>query len=53
MTQSFEEYLEEKARGTVKCPECKNFICYGEVCDESVVICSSCMKKEYEKNKKL
>lgn len=52
MTQSFDEYIEEKAIGNVKCSDCKKFICYGCVCDDSLLLCIDCMKKDHEKNKK-
>jgi len=52
MTQAFDEYLAEQGRGNIKCTDCKKFICYGEICDNALILCISCMKEDYEKNKK-
>ena len=51
MTQTFEEYLEQEDLGKVICFVCGNLLCYTHH-DAVTLRCVSCMKKDYEENKK-
>lgn len=35
-----------------KCDTCKTFLCYSQISDGELILCRSCMKKDYEENKK-
>lgn len=50
MTQTLEEYLEQINFDKLLCSECKIFLGYFSL-DYNYVLCSDCMKKDYEENK--
>ena len=51
MTQTFEEYVDTNALGKIYCKWCRVLLGYA-VTMHQFMMCSNCMKKDYEENKK-
>lgn len=51
LTQTFEEYIAQIYVHRILCKGCKIFLCYMVSYDE-IILCPTCMKKDYEENKK-
>jgi len=52
LTETFEEYLVTNNVPRVECGTCKIFLGYGEIDDGQYMLCDTCMRKEFEENKK-
>ncbi len=52
MTETLQEYLKYNELYETKCHACENFLCYSQLPDDEIALCSTCMKKDYEENKK-